>query len=202
MDTNMNATVRTNDVGKGAARKLRAAGRLPAVVYAQGAEATAIHIDPLTLTTIFRKTENRNTIIHLEIDGESVPCLVRDAQRHPLTREILHVDFYRLAAGQSVTVDVPLEPTGRPEGASLGGRLRVIRRTVPVRSDWSAIPATLPVDVSPMIIGDFITISQVATPDGVEILFESDFNVLSVYGKKGGDKKTEDEAESAAAAKA
>ncbi len=199
MDTNMNATVRQDDVGKGAARKLRAAGRLPAVVYAQGAEATPIHIDPLTLTTIFRKTENRNTIIHLEIDGESVPCLVRDAQRHPLTREILHVDFYRLAEGQSVLVDVPLEPTGRPAGASLGGRLRVIRRTVSVRSDWSAIPATLPVDVTPMVIGDFITVSAITVPAGVEIVYESDFNVLSVYGKKGGDKKVEAEAEPAAA---
>ncbi len=200
MDTNMNATVRKDDVGKGAARKLRAAGRLPAVVYAQGEEATPIHIDPLTLTTIFRKTANRNTIIHLEIDGETIPCLVRDAQRHPLTREILHIDFYRLAEGQAVTVDVPLEPTGRPEGAALGGRLRVIRRTVPVRSEWSAIPATLPVDVTPMVIGDFITISQVPVPAGVEIIFESDFNVLSVYGKKGGDKKAEGDDATAAEA--
>ena len=192
MDTNMNATLRTDEVGKGAARKLRAAGRLPAVVYAQGGEATPIHVDPKVLTTIFRKTENRNTVVHLDLDGEDVPCLVREAQRHPLTREILHVDFYRLAEGQEVTVEVPVEPKGRPAGASLGGRLRVIRRTVPVRSNWNAIPATLDVDVSHMNIGDFIRVSEIATDDGVQIVYESDFNVLSVYGKRGGGKKKEE----------
>jgi len=197
MDTNMNATLRTDNVGKGAARKLRASGRLPAVVYAQGGEATPIHIDPVLLTKIFRKTENRNTVIHLDLDGENVPCLVREAQRHPLTRDILHVDFYRLAEGQQVTVDVPVEPVGRPAGASLGGRLRVIRRTVPVRSNWNAIPATLPVDVSHMMIGDFIRVSEINTDDGVDIVFESDFNVLSVYGKRGGGKKKDEEAKAA-----
>ena len=199
MDTNITATLRQEDLGKGAARKLRAAGRLPAVVYAQGEEATSVHVDPVDIDRIFRTTRNRNTILHLDIDGEKVPCIVRDTQRHPLTREILHLDFYRLAEGQRITVDVPLEPQGRPAGASLGGRLRVIRRTVPVNAEWSAIPATLPVDVSPLQIGDFIKVSEISTPDDVNVVFESDFNVVSLYGKRGGPKKAEGEAAAAEA---
>lgn len=191
MDTNINATPRQDELGKGAARKLRAAGRLPAVVYAQGEEATAVHVDPLDIERIFRTTRNRNTILFLDIDGEKVPCLVREAQRHPLSREIEHIDFYRLAEGQRITVDVPLDPQGRPAGASLGGRLRVIRRTVPVNAEWSNIPAKLTVDISPMNIGDFVKVSEIPTPEGVEVVFESNYNVLNLYGKRGGAKKAE-----------
>ena len=185
MNTNMDTVVRTDNVGKGAARKLRAAGRLPAVVYAQGGEATPIHIDPIALDTIFRKSRNRNTIIHLDVNGTDTPCLIREAQRHPLTREILHVDFYKLAEGQQITVDVPVVAEGRPVGAALGGRLRIIRRTVPVSANWDAIPAAITVDVSAMNIGDFIRISEISTPEGASISYESDFNVINVYGKRG-----------------
>lgn len=184
MDTTLAAEARTGIAGKGGARKLRKTGMLPAVVYGPGEEATPVAVDPTRLLDIFRKTGDRNTVINLQIDGAEVPCLVRDSQRHPLTRELLHVDFYKVSRDRKVEVMVKLETTGRARGMALGGRLRVIRREVPVRCDFDKIPAAIVHDITQMRVDDFVAVSQLAAPEGVEIVFESDYNVISIYGKK------------------
>ncbi len=182
---NLAAEIRT-DLGKGAARKFRAAGKIPGVIYKAGGEATHVVVDPARLVEIFRKTQNRNTIVHLQVDGESVPVLVKETQRHPVKRDLLHVDFYAVQDGKKVEVMVPLEGVGTPAGASLGGRVRLIRRTIKARCDWDKIPATFKVDISHMNIGDMIKVSELPSGEGVEVVFDSDFNVLTVYGKRGG----------------
>lgn len=178
------AETRNNQTGKTVARKLRASGRIPAVVYARGGESVSITIVPKELTEIFRKTKNRNTIVHLEVDGKTVPCLVREAQRHPVRRDILHVDFYRLEAGQVVEVMVPIVGVGRAAGMSIGGRLRLIRREVKVRCAWESIPAALEYDITPMNIGDMVRAFELPLPDGVALVARNDFNVLTIYGKR------------------
>lgn len=184
----LSATVRDEGTGKSVARKIRAAGRIPAVVYAQGSESVSITVDPNALTEIFRKTQDRNTIVHLELDGETIPTLVRDAQRHPVKRDILHVDFYRLEPGQTVEVMVRLAGVGRAVGMALGGRLRLIRREVKVRCAWEKIPAIIEYDITPLDIGDMVKASQLDMPEGVELVVKNDFNVMSLYGKKAGGK--------------
>jgi len=154
------------------------------VIYGRDAQATSIEVDPNVLTTIFRKTQDRNTVVGVQLQGRTVPCLVRDVQRHPVTREILHVDFYKLDEGQEVVVKVPLDPLGRPAGAALGGRLRVLVREVPVRCAWDRIPASLPVDVSGLEVDDFIRLSELPTPEGVSLAAEHDANAVTVYGKR------------------
>lgn len=183
MNHTLAAEVR-NDLGKGSARKIRAAGKIPAVIYSNGKEATSLTVDPAALDEVFRKTRNRNTIVHLEVDGKAIPALVKASQRHPVTRNLLHVDFYEVGGDQKVTVMVPLEGVGRPAGALLGGRLRLIRRTIQARCDWDKIPETFAVDITPMEIGDMVKASEIPTPEGVEVLFDNDFNVLTVYGKR------------------
>lgn len=180
----LTANVRDNETGKSVTRKLRATGRIPAVVYAQGTEATSIVVDPNALTEIFRKTGDRNTIVHLELDGDKVPTLVKTAQRHPVKRDILHVDFYRLSPGQVVEVMVPLAGVGRAKGMSIGGRLRLVRREVKVRCEWSKIPATIDHDIRPLEIGDVVRASELTMPDGVELVVKNDFIVMSLYGKR------------------
>lgn len=182
--TSLQAAIRT-DNGKGNARKLRAAGRVPGVVYGPYHESIAISIDPNTLSDIFKQSRDRNTIVELQLEGETVPTLVREVQRHPLTRELLHVDFYRVSKERPVEVMVPLVPQGRPRGAVLGGRTRLIRRELKVRCTYDRIPSGLPVDVTPMQIGDMVRVSQIKAPQGVEILYDHDFNVVTVYGKRG-----------------
>ncbi|MEZ4321104.1 MAG: 50S ribosomal protein L25 [Myxococcota bacterium] len=192
MDTTISASKR-DGASKGAARKVRQAGRIPAVVYGPGSEPTPIELEPRALVDLFRHTRDRNTVVELDIDGNKEPTLVREVQRHPVSRDILHVDFYRLSKDRKVEVMVPVEPFGRPAGAVLGGRLRLIRRTIRTRCDFDKIPRSFQIDVSPMNIGDMVSASEIPTPEGVEMVYENDFHVLTVYGKKqkGGGKKDE-----------
>ncbi len=186
----LSATLREEQPGKSNARKLRASGKIPAVVYAGGGDSTSISIDPTELGEIFRKTQNRNTIVHLDMGGEQVPSLVKTTQRHPVKRDILHVDFYRLEPGQVVNVDVPLAGTGRAAGMALGGRLRLIRRTITVTCAWDKIPAVIEHDITPMEIGDMVKATELTMPDGVELVIKHDFNVMSLYGKRVSGKKS------------
>ncbi|MCB9682913.1 MAG: 50S ribosomal protein L25 [Alphaproteobacteria bacterium] len=183
MDTTLTVEAR-QDTGKGVARKLRAQGKAPGVIYANGGEATLVTFDPIRLNEIFRKTENRNTVVQVSLDGQTIDVLVQEAQRHPVSRAILHVDFLKLDKTKIVEVMVPVRGVGRPAGASLGGRLRLIRRTLKTRCTYENIPEFHDIDVTPMQIGDMVSASQIPTADGVEIVFDRDFYVLTCYGSK------------------
>lgn len=190
MNTTLAATPRTSGK-KGDARKLRATGKIPAVMYGPNDEPAAIAVDAEALTTIFRKTQDRNTVVEIELEGDKHPTLVRDVQRHPVSRALLHADFYRLANDRKVEVMIPVEGVGRPAGAIMGGRLRLIRRTVKARCDFDKIPSKLTVDIRPMDIGDMVKASEIPLPEGVELVYDNDYNVLTVYGKKGRAEKKE-----------
>lgn len=190
MDHTVTASTRVPE-GKGSARKLRREGRIPAIVYGPGGEPQSIALEPKALTDVFRVTRDANTVITLDIDGTPTTTLVRAVQRHPVSREIRHVDFYRVSADHKVEVMVPVEGVGRPVGAVNGGRLRLIRREVKTRAPFDRIPKSFVVDISPMDIGDMVKASEIPTPEGVEVVYDNDFNVLTIYGKKvkGGAKK-------------
>lgn len=181
--TSLNADIRTQS-GKGAARKLRASGKVPATVYGPDGAPVSAAVDPEVLVGIFDQSKDRNTVVELDLGGAKVPCLVRDVQRHPLTREILHVDFYRVAADRDVVVVVPLLHEGKPAGAINGGRIRLIRRTVNVRCKPSAIPTSLTVDVSPLDVGQSVKAGDIPLPKGVSLAYDdTDFFVITCYGK-------------------
>ena len=112
-----------NDTGKGAARKHRAAQRVPAIVYGH-------HRDPQPLTIASRELERllshiaaETTVIELSLDGQTLRTLIREVQRDPVRRTILHVDFQELVAGEKVTVDLPIVVVGTPAGVRDGGIL-------------------------------------------------------------------------------
>jgi large subunit ribosomal protein L25 len=198
------AEIRITETGKSIARKLRATGRIPAVVYGGGRPSLSLDLDPKELVEIFRTTADRNTVVHLDFSSIEVPadvrdgwtsagaltadgklpCMVKAVQRHPVTRNIEHVDFYWLAPGQEVVAVVPLEGVGRALGMAAGGRLRVIRRELKVRCAWDKIPKVIQHDITSMDLGDFVKASQLALPEGVSIVTRNDFNVLSVYGRR------------------
>ncbi len=181
--TSLNADIRTQS-GKGAARKLRAAGKVPCTIYGPDGAPVSASVDPELLVEIFDQSKDRNTVVELTLNGAKVPCLVREAQRHPLTREIQHVDFYRVAADRDVEVVVPLLHDGKPAGAINGGRIRVIRRSINVRCKPSAIPTSLTVDVSPLDVGQSVKASDIPLPKGVALAYDdTEFFVLTCYGK-------------------
>lgn len=185
LDTTLPAEARPS-VGKGAARKGRAAGKVPAVLYSEGGSASPIAVDPKKLLEIFRKSQDRNTILQLALDGAVIPVIVQEVQRHPVSRALLHVDFYKLAPGKAVTVKVPVAMVGKAAGVAVGGRARVITRELTVRCAYDRIPRTIDVDVTPLEVGQFVRASQIPAAEGVAIVFDHDFNVVGCEGKASG----------------
>lgn len=185
---NMTAESRA-DTGKGAARKIRQGGLIPAVIYRDGAEPTLITIDAKELELQFQRSGNPNTLVNITVGDDSWLCLVREVQRHPVSATIRHVDFYEVRDDEAITISVPVEPVGRAEGTRAGGSLQLMRRRMDVSCKPGDIPATIQVDVTPLGIGQFIRASQIPAPENTELLFTSDFNVVSVIGKRGGKKK-------------
>ncbi|NOY24603.1 MAG: 50S ribosomal protein L25 [Oligoflexia bacterium] len=192
----LDASLRTA-TGKGGARKARAAGVLPAVVYRGGATATPIAVDPDLIELAFAKTGDRNTLVVLDISGDRKrTCLVKDVQRHPVSRRLEHLDFYEVDDDQYVTVEVRVRAVGEAVAYKLGGRLQTVRRTLILRCQPANIPSTVDIDVTAMDVGDLIRASEVSPPANTEIIFGNDFNVLAMIGKPVEIVEDEDEEES------
>jgi len=169
------------DCGKGPARRLRAAGRIPAVVYGDGDEAQPLAVDAQELNRLFSRISVENTVIDLSIEErEPVRVLVREVQTHPFRPEILHVDFYRVRAGERITVEVPIRLVGTPVGVREGGILDQNLHALPVRVRADRIPEEIEVDVSELKVGDALRIEDLAIPAGVEVEVEGDRPVCSV----------------------
>jgi large subunit ribosomal protein L25 len=168
---NLAVKVRTT-AGKGAARKLRAVGEIPAIVYGHGREPQSLAIDTYTLERLLEKVSYKTTVIELELAGSAnARTLIREIQRHPFKRHILHVDFQELVAGEKVTVRVPLVFVGTPEGVRTGGGiLDSVMHELEIQCDPSIIPNHFDVDVSHLIVGHSMHVSDVKVPEGVEIL--------------------------------
>ncbi len=172
------------DTGKGAARKLRARGLAPAVVYGHGASGDPIAVDIATLEAIFRRTNDRNTLLGLEEGGKIRTCLVKETHRHPVSRELLHADFYQVDPDAEVKVRVDIRCVGTPEGVRMGGRLQIMRRDMMVSCKPADIPDFIEVDVAKLGVGKYKRASEIVPPAGVNLLFTGDFNIVSVIGKK------------------
>ncbi len=199
----LNAAVRSS-TGKGIARKLRAAGRIPATVYGGGSAPLSVDVDPHDLTLLRRESLGWNTPLAIALDGgDDVPlALLRDVQKHPLTGALLHADFQRIGAGEKVQVHVRLELEGRAAGVALGGLVSRPIRHVTVSCLPKDIPQAIVIDITALEIGDKVMIDEMPVADGVEILFDDRVPVVAVVGRRGGaleDEEGEEEEDAEAA---
>jgi large subunit ribosomal protein L25 len=157
--------------GKGTARKLRAAGKIPAVIYGHGRAPQSLELDGHTFTRLLEKVSYLTTVIELTIDGTMARTLIRELQRHPVKRDILHVDFQELVAGEKVTIRVPLKFVGTPEGVRTGGGiLDETVRELHISVDPAEIPNHIDIDVSHLQVGKSLHVRDVKAPAGVTIL--------------------------------
>ena len=185
--------------GKGVARKLRAEGRIPAVVYGHG-DPASLTIDPKQLRRLRNEPLGWNTPLTLEVEGGDniEKALLTEVQRHPVTGRFLHADFQRVGASGEVKVTVPVKTEGRAVGITLGGRVSVILPEVEVLCQVGSIPAALPVDVGPLNIGDKVLLQALPLPEGVRVASRHNPPVVSCVGKRGARKAAEEaEAEEA-----
>ncbi|HEX2723068.1 MAG TPA: 50S ribosomal protein L25/general stress protein Ctc [Gemmatimonadaceae bacterium] len=177
---NLSASVRAEN-GKGAARSLRRTGRIPAVIYGHGREPQPLSIDTRELEKLLSHISAENTVIDLALDGASSRTIIREIQRHPFKRQILHVDFQELVAGEKIVVRIPVILMGVPDGVRMdGGILDQTMRELEVEVDPSNIPNHIEVDVTKMTIGSSLHVSDMTLPEGVEVVGDVDASVAVV----------------------
>ena len=170
--------------GKGVARKLRAAGRVPAVLYGHGLASVRLSLDPSALEHVIKSSDaGLNTLIALEGDasvaGKTV--LVKELQRDPVDRRMLHADLFEVDPRERITVSVPLQVVGTAPGVSLsGGLLDHSIREIELDCLPRAIPDTIEVDVSSLELGDSLHVRDLVLPEGVELKTDSDLSVISI----------------------
>lgn len=182
----LSATPR-EETGKGPARRLRAEGMVPAVVYGRDMDTVALKLDAMEAEHLFHGISVDNTIVELSIEGRDEPLqtLVREIQTHPFKTDLLHVDFLRIQAGVAVEVDVPVRLNGVPQGVQAsGGVLEQIIHDLPVKCVPAAIPESVEVDVSELEIGDGIHVSDLDLGEDVEILLDPQRTVCTVVVPK------------------
>jgi large subunit ribosomal protein L25 len=180
----LNAKPRT-ETGKGVARKLRAAGEVPGVIYGHGRDPQALTVNAREFNRLAERVRITSTVIELALDGKVAKTLIRELQRNPINRQMLHIDFQELVAGEKVNVNVPLRFIGTPEGVKTGGGiLEEIVHSVEVRVDPSNIPDHIDVDVTALTIGHGLHVRDLTLPEGVEILDDPDNTVATVTPPK------------------
>jgi large subunit ribosomal protein L25 len=164
--------------GKGAARALRRTGRVPGVIYGHARDPQPLAIDVRELDRLLEQISAENTVVDLLVSGRTARTLIREIQRHPFRRQVLHIDFQELVAGEKVTVRIPLVLTGSPVGVRVdGGILDQTLRDLEIEVDPVNMPNHIDVDVTNLEIGASIHVSDIVLPAGVESLTEPDTTI-------------------------
>jgi large subunit ribosomal protein L25 len=180
----LGASARING-GKGAARALRREGRVPAVIYGHGREPQALSVATRELEKLLSQIAAGSTVIELDLDGRGARTLIREIQRHPVKRSILHVDFLELVAGERISVRVPLVYVGTPEGVRVGGgMLDQVLHEVEIEADPADIPNHIDVDVSAMQIAQALHVGDLPLPAGVTALDDAALTVCTVQAPR------------------
>jgi large subunit ribosomal protein L25 len=165
MEAVLEATPR-DTFGKNEARRTRRGGQVPAVLYGgDGKEATPIQVPPKALLKILHSESGQNTLIALKLPGGGdTRVLVRDFQIDPVTHQVLHADFYRVAMDRLIQVTIPVSVRGEPKGVKQqGGILEFIRREIVIECLPGDIPENVDVDVSELLLHQGIRVRDVAT---------------------------------------
>ncbi|HNT43427.1 MAG TPA: 50S ribosomal protein L25 [Syntrophorhabdaceae bacterium] len=173
---------RRSATGKGVARKARAAGRIPAVLYGGGVDPVSITISSKDWDKITRHMK-RNVILDMEIHGadsvESRPVMVKEVQRNGLGTEIMHIDFLQVSMEKTVEVEVSIHLKGKSKGEVLGGVIDVHLRSIKVECLPGQIPEEIVIDMTELDIGDSVHVSDISLP-GVKLIEHGDVAILSV----------------------
>ncbi|MBA3961400.1 MAG: 50S ribosomal protein L25 [Chthoniobacterales bacterium] len=177
----LSATRRTG-IGRSAVRKLKAEGAVPAVIYGGKSEPQALQVKKRDISNILSHASGENVLVELEIEGESGRvALLQEVQHSPLGGDILHVDFHAISMDEMIEADVPLEPSGIPEGVkTFGGLLEQNIRSLEIECLPKDLPDFISVDVSKLNIGDSIHVRDLPLPEGVTTRVQPELTAFSV----------------------
>ena len=172
----LNADPRPGD-GKGEARALRRAGRVPAVAYGAGLDAaTAVHVDAADLRHALATDAGENVVIQMDIAGDTHLTMPREIHRHPVRRDVLHVDFVAIDKNVKVTVEIPLHVEGEVEGAVVNQVMNYL--TVDVLP--LEVPEYFTTTVEGREVGDVVRAGEVELPEGVDLLDDPERTAVTI----------------------
>ncbi len=180
------ATPREGKFNKNAARRVRVAGKIPAVVYGAGQDAVAVTVDPRMITKILHSDSGHNTIFDLNVQGAAVvKAMIVDWQHEPIKGKLLHIDLKRIAMDKMMRVSVPIQLVGIPVGVKTqGGILEHVLREVEVECLPNDIPSHLDVDVSGLELNAAIHVSDLPHPGSIKFLGDENATVAHVTAIK------------------
>jgi large subunit ribosomal protein L25 len=185
--------------GKGAARKIRQGGRIPAVIYGHGRESLALTVSSTELEKVLSQTHGGSVLVQLTINGSTTRTLMREIQRHPTKRTPIHVDFLEVHAGERLRVDVPLVLHGSPDGVrNAGGVLEQFLRELEIEVLPRDIPERIEIDVTALKVGNSLHVEDV-TVENAKILTDRDVTICSVVPPRVEEEPAPEELEEGAA---
>jgi large subunit ribosomal protein L25 len=167
-DTKLSAEVRLTN-GSRPAGRLRREGLVPGVVYGLGADPISVTVSAKQLGTILSSRTGANTLITLQLGGSSELALARQVQKDPVKGHYIHVDFVRVRADQTITAEVRLNLLGQPEGVAQGGMLEQLMHSLTVEGLPGQLPTEIEHDVTALVLGDQLHVSDVQLPSGVVV---------------------------------
>jgi len=170
-------------VGKGPARQLRRAGRVPAIIYGERKDQQMVSLEARALRRQLTNPRFFSTLCSLEVGGDTIRVLPREVQLHPVSDDPIHADFVRVSAGTTITVEVQVVFLNEDicPGLKRGGVLNVVRREIEVICPADSIPGQLELDLAEADIGDSLHISQMSLPEGVRpTITDRDFTVATI----------------------
>jgi large subunit ribosomal protein L25 len=188
--------------GKGVARKIRSAGRVPAVVYGQGADAMAVTVDAKELFHLLHTDAGMNVLVDLRVNSDQMLAMPREVQRDHIRGTVLHVDFLRIARDEKITVEVPIHLVGESHGVKEGGVVEHHLWTLQVECLPQDVPSSIEADITELGVGDSLKVAELRAMEKITILTPSDETVVSVVPPQILRAMEELEAEEAAAAEA
>jgi large subunit ribosomal protein L25 len=174
----LSASPRTG-TGKGAARTLRQSGQIPGVIYGHARQPQSLTLNAREFDRLMERV-TASTVIDLDVGGKTSKTLIREIQRHPYKREVMHVDFLELVAGEKVIVEIPILYVGTAQGVKDGGVLEQIKHALTVEADPTTLPEHIDVDVSELTIGHTLYVRDVRVPEGATVQDDPDSPVAIV----------------------
>ena len=182
----LKANIRTK-TGNGPARVLRREGKIPAILYGPDTAPVMLSIGLKDFEQALKQGSARQPVFNLVVqngDTTTRTVMIKELQTHPVSRAVLHVDFYEIAMDRKVRVSVPVVTTGKSIGVEMGGMLQVIRRELEVLCLPLEIPDAIELDITDLDIGDSIHVKEIPLTGGVEIPADVNFTVLTILSPK------------------
>jgi large subunit ribosomal protein L25 len=193
----LQATVRKS-VGNGPARVLRRAGQIPAVLYGRKIEPVLLSVNTKDLEQILKKGSFGQFILNLVIqNGKKVtkPAIIKELQTHPVSGNLIHIDFYEVDMKRQIKVMIPVVTTGKAVGIEEGGLLNIVRRELEVFCLPGDIPEAIEIDISELGIGDSIHLEDLPLGENVEVATDVNYTVVTVLSPKVEEEVVEEEEE-------